>query len=97
MQSVPRRRLQGCVRTAAQLLITRCQVRYPSCVLRAPFGAAFGAHCSAPSAIPLVQLQGRVALPLQRVIQRQRLRDVWALEGVPTGQIDMELEWLRPA
>jgi hypothetical protein len=39
-------------------------------------------------------LQGRVVIPLHEVIRRQRLRDVWQLEGVSSGQLDMELEWL---
>ena len=39
-------------------------------------------------------LQGRVVVPLQDVIRRQRMRDDWQLEGVDSGRLDMGLEWL---
>lgn len=35
-----------------------------------------------------------MVVPLRLVIDRQRVRDVWPLEGAPSGQLEMELEWL---
>ena len=34
-----------------------------------------------------------MAVPLAAVVKRGRLRDVFQLEGVATGSIDLELEW----
>lgn len=35
-----------------------------------------------------------MSIPLQQVISQQRMRDTWALEGVPSGQVELELEWM---
>ncbi|GAB4820429.1 hypothetical protein N2152v2_007475 [Parachlorella kessleri] len=40
------------------------------------------------------EFKGRVVVPLQDVIRRQRMRDDWQLEGVDSGRLDMGLEWL---
>lgn len=47
-----------------------------------------------------LQLQGRlptegwVDVPLREVVERRRLADTWALNDIPEGRIEMELQWL---
>lgn len=38
--------------------------------------------------------KGAVVIPLVQVVSKSRVRDVWQLEGVSSGRIEMELEWL---
>jgi len=38
--------------------------------------------------------KGFVEVPLSRVLAARRLHDSWPLEGIGTGQLEMDLEWL---